>query len=117
MKKCIRKLIISILQIVVSIQIFIKYNLLGPWFVAYYRAVWNEYLSSWMYEERKKVLGRQLAKEQFFTDVETGFARFYKKSVLRNKKLMLKIILAPYSIDIKEMYSKNNVFTRQNLWG
>jgi len=93
------------------IFIFVFY----PWFRAYFISIWNKYLDHPVYKYRQKELGRQLAKEWFYND-PADLYNDYKSRVWKDKKLLIKILTIPYSIQPTENLDDNNIITAKNLW-
>ena len=58
----------------------IYFTLFRPWATAIAKATWNSYLKSNMYKERVRIMGIELAKEQFFHD-DTYVYYSYRKLI------------------------------------
>lgn len=75
-----------------------------PWFRAYAFAAFEEYTKTTLYRDRLIALGKEFALEAYLGEGATiGDRSHFKQKVRKNKKLMFKIIFAPYSVEVMEV--------------
>ena len=69
----------------------------SPWYRAYLRAAMNKYEESLLYRLRATEFGDEWAMEHFVDNLK-GELSIFKLQVKKDKKLMARIILAPFSV-------------------
>lgn len=74
-----------------------------PWYMAYVYAAFEEYTKTSLYRERLVKLGKEFAYTAYLGEGSSlGDRPHFKWKVRQNRKLMLKIIFAPYSVEMTE---------------
>lgn len=72
----------------------------SPWYRAYLRAAMNKYEESLLYRLRATEFGDEFAMEHFIDNLK-GELSIFKWNVRKDKKLMVRIIFAPFSVQFR----------------
>lgn len=108
----IRRVINAIIIIVLN---YIYTTILTPWVTAMAIAIWNEYLNSQYFKIRKETGGEKFAKEWFFNDPIHIYEE-HRQNVFKNKKLLLKIIFLPHTVQYEKYPLTSRIYTAKDLW-
>ena len=73
---------------------------ISPWYRAFLRAAMNEYENSLLYRLRATEFGDEFAMSHF-ADNHRSELPLFKDKIKKNKKLMARIILAPFSVNFR----------------
>lgn len=72
-----------------------------PWWQAYARAAWKKYTETPLYRDRLVEFGGEYAFSTYFGEGPSkGDLPHFKRKVREDRALMIKIILAPFSVNV-----------------
>jgi hypothetical protein len=71
----------------------------SPWYTAYLIAATKKYIESPLYRNRMIEFGEEFAKNSFITNLRSELP-FFKWKVRKDKRMLVRIALLPYSITL-----------------
>ncbi len=70
-----------------------------PWWKAYTKSAWDKYMKTSLYRDRLVSFGEEFALSSYIgEDASKGDISHFKRKVRKDRPLMTKIVLMPYSI-------------------